>query len=289
MDMSSVAQRYFNAWNSHDTGAIVATFAESGTYSDPVSGELSRQAIAAYAAGLFEAFPDLSFEIVSHGQTDDRTFAAQWVMRGTNTGAFKGMPPSGRPICVPGADFIVVEGGRICSLHGYFDSRAVPDQLGLQVIVQPRAIGPVSFGYSTSMQGGRTGMPGAFSMTSLQVRSDAEGKEVYEHSRMILRDVAKMDGFIGSLTANVGQRYYTAVAWDLPEHSRQIHQSNAHNEIVAKLYNSDFASGGAFGVWVPLHQAHLVRCTQCRRMCDIGNHGNRCTCGVALPDPPPYW
>ena len=33
-----VAQRYFDAWNSRDPSAIVATFAKGGTYNDPTSG-----------------------------------------------------------------------------------------------------------------------------------------------------------------------------------------------------------------------------------------------------------
>jgi hypothetical protein len=41
-----IAQRYFNAWNQHDAGAIVATFAENGIYSDPVTpGPLTGAAI----------------------------------------------------------------------------------------------------------------------------------------------------------------------------------------------------------------------------------------------------
>jgi steroid delta-isomerase-like uncharacterized protein len=289
MDALNVAQKYFAAWNTRDTGAIVAAFTEGGTYSDPVSGEITGQAIGHYAAGLIAGFPDLSFEVTSHGLVDDRTVAAQWIMRGTNTASFMGMPPTGKPISVPGADFIAMEGERIRSVRGYFDSRAVPDQLGLQVIVQPRTIGPVAFGYSTAMQGGKPRMPGAFSITSLQVRSDQEGKAVYENSRIILRDVAKMEGFVGSLTGAVGHRYYTAVAWDKPEHTKQIHQSGAHQEIVARLYNSDFAKGGAFGVWIPLHQCYLVRCTHCKRVCDYGKDAERCSCGEALPEPPPYW
>lgn len=289
MDAITVAQKYFAAWNTRDASAIVGMFTDGGIYSDPVSGEVSGQAIGDYAAGLFAGFPDLSFEVVSHGLVNESTVAAQWIMRGTNTGSFRGLPPTGKTICVPGADFIVVEGDRIRSVRGYFDSRVVPDQLGLQVIVQPRAVGQVSFGYSTAMQGGKPRMPGAFSITSLQVRSDEEGKEVYENSRLILRDVAKMEGFVGALTAAVGHRYYTATAWDSVEHPKHIHQSNAHNEIVARLYNSDFSEGGAFGVWVPVHQTYLARCIRCKRMCDYGKSAGQCSCGEALPEPPPYW
>ena len=63
-----MAQRYFDAWNQHDAGAIVATFAEAGFYSDPVTpGPLTGAAIGDYARGLWEGFPDLSFDIVHRG------------------------------------------------------------------------------------------------------------------------------------------------------------------------------------------------------------------------------
>ena len=46
-------------------------------------------------------------------------------------------------VTVSGADFIHVTGGKnqepkIQTVDGYFDSRAVPEQLGLQVLVQPK-------------------------------------------------------------------------------------------------------------------------------------------------------
>ena len=141
------AQRYFDAWNRHDSGAIVATFAETGTYADPVTpGPLTGAAIGAYAQGLWDAFPDLSFDIVSIMENASGQVSAEWVMKGTNTGPFNGLPPTGAAVVLPGADFIRVDDGKILSVQGYFDSGAVPRALGLDVIVQPKAIGPFGFG-----------------------------------------------------------------------------------------------------------------------------------------------
>ena len=50
-DALSVAQEYFDAWNRHDAAGIVATFAEGGTYTDPLAPALTGGAIAAYAGG----------------------------------------------------------------------------------------------------------------------------------------------------------------------------------------------------------------------------------------------
>jgi limonene-1,2-epoxide hydrolase len=70
MNAIEVVKRYCEAWNRHDADAIVALFVEGGTYTNPVAGQdLTGQAIAAFAKGVFTAFPDVSFEIVSIGDT----------------------------------------------------------------------------------------------------------------------------------------------------------------------------------------------------------------------------
>jgi steroid delta-isomerase-like uncharacterized protein len=154
------AQRYFEAWNRHDVGAIVATFAETGTYADPVTpGPLTGAAIGAYAQGLWGAFPDLSFDIVSITENASGLVSAEWVMKGTHTGPFNGLPPTGAAVVLPGADFFRVDAGKIHSVQGYFDSVALPRALGLDVIVQPRAIGPFSFGTSVRASHGNPPRP----------------------------------------------------------------------------------------------------------------------------------
>lgn len=149
MDAMQITQSYFEAWNHHDPTALVALFAENGEYRDPtVPSALRGTAIGDYAHGLFTAFPDLRFELVSAAPAGDKTVAAQWLMRGTHTGPFTGLSPTGRVVTLPGADFIKVDDNKICSVQGYFDQRTLAEQLGLQVIMQPHTAGPVSFGTS---------------------------------------------------------------------------------------------------------------------------------------------
>jgi hypothetical protein len=95
VEATDVTKGYFDAWNRRDPEAIIATFAEGGTYSDPNAPEgLTGQAIGEYAGGLFAAFPDLSFDLLSHDSIGDGVVAARWVMRGTNTGPLRGNPPT---------------------------------------------------------------------------------------------------------------------------------------------------------------------------------------------------
>src|ERR1700688_501829 len=101
MEPVQIAQRYFEAWNRRDPRAIVATFEKGGTYMDSaIPAPLTGDAIGAYAQGLWDAFPDLTFEIVKVAQGAEGLVAAEWLMTGTNTGSFNGLP---------GADFIRVE------------------------------------------------------------------------------------------------------------------------------------------------------------------------------------
>src|SRR5262245_53055019 len=155
-----VAQRYFDGWNRHDPEAVLATMAEDGTYNDPgTGGPIGGPAFAAYMQGLFSAFPDVSFSVASAGLPAPDLVAAQWVMRGTNHGSMMGLPPTGKSVELHGADFIRVDGDRIRSVEGYFDSRVMPEQLGLQVVVQPRAIGPHTFGTAVRTWAGSTARP----------------------------------------------------------------------------------------------------------------------------------
>src|SRR5688500_18053345 len=186
MNSLEIATRYFDAWNRRDPEAVLATMAASGSYADPTTGgRLSGSAFASYMNALFSAFPDSSFEVVSKGATAPDFVAAQWIMRGTNSGSMNGLPPTGKAIELHGADFIRVVEGRIQSVDGYFDPGVVPRQLGLQVIVQPNAIGPFTFGTSVRVSTGKANKPGAFSITALRPANEDDKKAVLEMSRQI--------------------------------------------------------------------------------------------------------
>jgi steroid delta-isomerase-like uncharacterized protein len=177
MDALAVAGRYFDAWNRRDPEAIAAVFAEGGRYVDPVvPGGLGPAGIAEYAGGLFAGFPDLAFEIVTEASCGDGVVGAEWRMTGTNRGAYMGLPPTGREVDLPGADLIWVDGEHVRAVHGYFDTAVVPRQLGLQVVVQPTAIGPFEFGVSTYVSKSPA-EPGAVSLTVLEAGSHDEREE----------------------------------------------------------------------------------------------------------------
>ncbi|HXI02208.1 MAG TPA: ester cyclase [Candidatus Saccharimonadales bacterium] len=287
-----VAQRYFDAWNRRDPSAIVAAFAEGGTYSDPTAGQgLTGQAIADYAGGLFEAFPDLSFDTVSTVLTGDGTTAVQWLMRGTNSGPLQGNPPTGRTVALPGADFIVAEADRIRSVQGYFDQKSFVEQLGLQAIVVPTSLGPAKFGYTVRMQSGNRAKPGAVSLTWIDIRSAEEEREVRERGlRVVTEQMARIPGFIGWVGPVVDGRMFTVTAWENPESVTQMLRNGPHTEAIGRVLEAELGEAVFTSVWVPHHPDVLwLRCKSCRRMAYYEPTDRKCPCGQTLPEHPPYW
>ena len=134
MNALEVSQRSTDAWNRHDADALVAVYAEGGTYHNPrMDHPLTGQAIADFAKSVWTAYPDASLEIISSGDTGGGLVATQWVLHGTHTGRFMdGTPPTGRTAAYPGASFVQVEGDKIRYERVYFDRQTVAEQLGLK-------------------------------------------------------------------------------------------------------------------------------------------------------------
>jgi steroid delta-isomerase-like uncharacterized protein len=282
-----VAQAYFNAWNAHDSDSIARLFTENGEYRDPGIKVRGRD-ISAYTKGLWDAFPDLSFDLISKDDTDDGVIAAQWLMKGTNEGTFRGLPASGKKVLVPGADFIKVVNGQIESVVGYFDSKVVPEQLGLQILIQPNKLGLFSFGYSVLAQTGKIDNPGAFAITGIW-NSDEDTPEIRDRGRDTVKGLLKMEGFIGATLVRAGERSITVTAWNHPEDVNKILQSQAHNNAKKRFWDN-LGDAAYFSVWVPHHINPIwVRCRECGKMNSYERSNGLCTCGSKLPDPPPYF
>jgi steroid delta-isomerase-like uncharacterized protein len=169
MSLTDALDRYFAAWNDHDPEAVVRSLADGGSYEDPTTGgPLTGDALAMNVATLLAGFPDLHFDLVSVAPTSDTTAAAQWLMRGTNTGPMPGGPATGQTVALPGADFIDYDpaADRIAKVTGYFDTATLLTQLGLQAHISPADMEPVTkFGIGLRVDTQRQTIPGAFSVT----------------------------------------------------------------------------------------------------------------------------
>ncbi|HEX5839836.1 MAG TPA: ester cyclase [Anaerolineales bacterium] len=288
MTYLDIAKKYFDAWNTHDADAIVKTFADHGTYCDPTTGEISGDAIGANAKRLWDVFPDLSFEIVSIAEAGSGKVVAEWIMKGTNAGAFQGLPPTGRSISLPGADVIEIGTDGIKSVKGYFDTRVVPEQLGLQVLIQPFRVGPFSFGNSTAVQSGKKTKPGAFAITTIW-NAAAQTEEIRALTRATAAEMLQMEGFIGVSFFRIGERGVTISAWEKPEQTKQLMRSTSHAEAMRKFWTG-LSDSVYTSIWVPDHINPIwVRCPACHKMNDYEKNSGACKCGQPLPEPNPYF
>ena len=67
------------------------------------------------------------------------------------------------------------------------------------------------------LRSSNTGVPGALSMTWMDVRDEAEAEEVRQRARAIAAEMARGSGFIGWVGIGIAERLYTLTLWDDPE------------------------------------------------------------------------
>jgi predicted ester cyclase len=82
-----------------------------------------------FALAFYGAFPDLHHEIQEVFATEDRV-AVRFVLHGTHTGVFFGMPPTNRSITAAANVILHVSDGRVTKLFGVFDEAGLMRQLG---------------------------------------------------------------------------------------------------------------------------------------------------------------
>lgn len=282
------AQAYLSAWNAHDPAAVLATFADTGTYLDPtLPGPIGGQALAGYVTGLCAAFPDLHFEIENVSVDGDR-IVAQWRMRGTNTGPLPGAPEPTNGTCdLPGVDVITVAKAGITDVVGYFDQKTFVEQLGLQALVMPASAPPMMFGTSVRTDLGNTAVPGALSMTWIEVGSEQDEFEVRGRTRAVVEGLAAEPGFIGWLGAFSGSRGHTLTAWTSAEAAESaIARSGAHRDGVERVRTGGLGMRGFTSIWTPhrLNQ-QFAQCPACGARCwvDAATASTSCTaCGAGV-------
>lgn len=83
-----------------------------------------------FALMFYAAFPDLKHVIEDVVATEDKV-AVRFSLHGTQTGAFMGIPATGKPIAVSATAILHVVNGKVTTLHGVFDQVGMLQQLGV--------------------------------------------------------------------------------------------------------------------------------------------------------------
>jgi steroid delta-isomerase-like uncharacterized protein len=132
MDITQIVRSYVGAWQARDLDGYLATFAPDGTYSDPLLPQPTRaHNLREHLAGYFTGFPDVTCETVALDAISDQLCVWRFIIRGTNTGSFRDIPPTGRKVAQPACEFIEVRDGGINSVVGYMDVLTTLTQLGV--------------------------------------------------------------------------------------------------------------------------------------------------------------
>jgi steroid delta-isomerase-like uncharacterized protein len=284
-DPVASCHRYFDAWRARDATAVLATLAPGGRYEDPLTGgPIAGDALRGYMQGLWAAFPDLDFELGEVHRVGDATVHGSWTMTGHNSGSFHGLPPTGRAVRAPGIDVIRVGADGIEDVRGYFDSAAVPRQLGLDVIVQPREIGPFAFGISTVVRRPQPVTPGVLAFTELIAAGDEQVQPIRELSRQTVIENLGNPDFLGFTGAIAGRRMTTVSAWASHEALRAAMRSGTHAQAMQRFWHDGIAEGGHTAVYTPLRQGPAWRrCGACGAMSRLDAAQGACTaCGAPV-------
>jgi steroid delta-isomerase-like uncharacterized protein len=129
--------RYLAAWNQRDVAAALKVVHPKVHWVDPLLPEplTNRDGAAAFFAGAWQGFPDLTFQPVGSPLIHSAAgrVAAEWRMTGTHTGEFPlGAPISGNGFEVFGTDVWEVDAkGQATSVHAYYDSLILLRAIGL--------------------------------------------------------------------------------------------------------------------------------------------------------------
>jgi hypothetical protein len=129
-----------------------------------------------------------------------------------------------------------------CSRSRATSTTGLLEQLGVQVTVQPANVGPLAFGTSVRFRSSNTSVPGALSMTWIDVRSEAEAEDVKQRSRAIGAEMARVPGFIGWVGIGIAERLYTITLWDDPETIGQLRANSLHKVAAREVFETDFGA-----------------------------------------------
>jgi len=107
---------------------VVTFYTEDVVYEDVAYGVVNhgRAELRKFAAGFFEAVPDLKLEVINtsvhkgHG-------SVEWVLSGTDRGLYK----TGKKFSVRGASVFEMRGGKCSANKDFYDFATIMRQLGM--------------------------------------------------------------------------------------------------------------------------------------------------------------
>lgn len=132
-DAETVARSYFEALGRRERDAQRQWYSEDAiAHLHGLFGPGTREDVAAYFAGMFDAIPDFRFEILETIAEGDRV-AVSWHVTGTfaGQGPFMNLEPNGARLDLRGVDVVQVTDGKISRIDAYTDGTTFARQVGM--------------------------------------------------------------------------------------------------------------------------------------------------------------
>lgn len=135
-DFTAVVRENLDAFNAGDWQRMRETMTPGSIYVEPATGRRveGADAVIEVNEGWKAAIPDAQGTVTSEFGCDDRV-VTEVTWTGTHSGPLElptggAIPPSGRPIEVPGVQVCRIEDGKLAEVHHYFDMLGLLEQIG---------------------------------------------------------------------------------------------------------------------------------------------------------------
>ena len=127
----AIVHRYMHLWNTGDLTIADEIIAADFVNHSPVPGETpDREGLKQGVRGFHAGFSDLQFAVEDMVAEGDRV-AIRGTFRGVHTGAFEGIPATGREITMNWFIMLRMVGDKITDRWANFDQLAFLTQLGV--------------------------------------------------------------------------------------------------------------------------------------------------------------
>jgi len=182
-------------------------------------------ALKDYYQNFITGFSDIEFTIVNSFGQDDQ-LVKHFNFKGKHTGAFFGIPPTGKSVDLEGTTIVKMQNGKIAQEQDFFDNAVLMTQLGL--VSDPANLNLINSVYSLFAEGN---IPGVLElMDDKIVWNEAESNSLADGNPYIGPE-AVMKGVISRL----GDRYSTFVLDDIKLHEMSNNEVLATLRYVAKM------------------------------------------------------
>lgn len=131
-DFKGFVEEYAAAWSTQNVEKILSFFTEDCVYEDVALSAVNtgKQELEAFLRATFAAIPDFQIEPKAAFAAGPQR-ANEWVMSGTQSGPFPGIPATNRSFSVRGASIMEMEQGRIRRNTDYWSLAALLQQVGV--------------------------------------------------------------------------------------------------------------------------------------------------------------